>query len=441
MISQLLGNPSLFYSARDQLERNPALSLDTAFEHEVERQGIRRRVYLLEKHAVNEASRYFSQLDKWMTPGHQGHDLSLHILCQGFGIKIGADELRAFTKRPPTISAQILNPHRFVLLTGAGFSYPFGGLLAKEFWDALFRRPEVQGNPKLRSLILSNRQFEDALAVARTSGEYTAIDVSGFENAVLSVFRAMDTDISSNHTWRDGALNVYKFQDFLKRFQCHRQDGSANASFLFTLNQDFTVERHWYNFNHWAFPPHLPGVPTSMRMNSAGKSWFSTHSPEVHDDIMEVTIPDEPLIELASSTNYVKLHGSINWRKADGSRALVIGSQKDKQVRDMPLLNSYGELFSQVLSKRIRLMVVGYSFQDEHINLHISRACLKHGLDLHIWDKFASDILDRITSRDDCAGIADRVSGVWTRPMQDVWPADQSESTLWREMQESFFGS
>lgn len=328
--------------------------------------------------------------------------------------------------------------HGFVLLTGAGFSYPFGGLLASEFWDELFRRPEVQGNSKLRDLLLETHLFEDALSRVRIDPNYTPADAEALSTAVEAVFRRMDRDIGSDHAWRDGPLNIYGFQDFLKRFQCHRQDPHADAGFIFTLNQDFLIERKWYNFDHWGFRPSLPGVPSSGLMHTEGRSWFSTRVGEL-DEATEITIPFLPTFELAGHTNYIKLHGSINWRKTDGSRALVVGSGKAQQIQDMALLRGYAKLLSLVLSQaHPKLMIIGYSFQDEHINRIISKAC-GGPIRIHIWDKYASQVLERIRTRDDCGGIMNRIEGIWTRPLQDVWPANQEESGLWLEMRERFF--
>ena len=168
-------------------------------------------------------------------------------------------------------------PYRFILLTGAGFSYPFGGLLASEFWDGLFRRTQVQARPKLRSLLTTTHSFEDALAKVRTDPSFDGEDIEALESAVMEVFVSMDADIASIDVWRDARANVYGFQEFLQRFQCPTQ-GAANAGFIFALNQDLAVERHWYNFEHWAYHPDIPGPGRSQGMGSQGRSCAAAHA-------------------------------------------------------------------------------------------------------------------------------------------------------------------
>ena len=90
---------------------------------------------------------------------------------------------------------------------------------------------------------------------------------------------------------------------------------------------------------------------------------------------------------LAGQTNVIKLHGSFNWRTADGANIMVVGTDKTKQIADFPLLTWYRALFKRVLyAGGMRLMIVGYEFGDEHINEVIANAVANHGLRVFIWD-------------------------------------------------------
>lgn len=82
--------------------------------------------------------------------------------------------------------------------------------------------------------------------------------------------------------------------------------------------------------------------------------------------------------------NYVKLHGSIEWTDANG-RMMIIGTDKEEQRLNFPLLAAYGDLFESILSQSDRLLIMGYSFSDWHINRAIHEA-VKQGLKLLIWD-------------------------------------------------------
>lgn len=47
-----------------------------------------------------------------------------------------------------------------VLLLGAGFTKNFGGLLANEMWAEIFNHEKIQGQPRLRTLMLNDFDYE-----------------------------------------------------------------------------------------------------------------------------------------------------------------------------------------------------------------------------------------------------------------------------------------
>jgi hypothetical protein len=85
--------------------------------------------------------------------------------------------------------------------------------------------------------------------------------------------------------------------------------------------------------------------------------------------------------------NYIKLHGSFRWRPEDGSSAMVLGGGKELSIRRSPLLTWYHDLFEQVLcAGDVRIFVIGYSFQDDHINRTIARAVQSSNAKIFVWD-------------------------------------------------------
>jgi hypothetical protein len=111
-------------------------------------------------------------------------------------------------------------------------------------------------------------------------------------------------------------------------------------------------------------------------------------------DAQNVTLPDAAAVTAASDSfwndreqglTYVKLHGSFNWRRHDGSRALVIGANKEQFLSAEPLLKWYQDIFRRVLNEPERhLLVIGYSFRDTHINEMILSAVSAAGLKLYV---------------------------------------------------------
>jgi hypothetical protein len=154
---------------------------------------------------------------------------------------------------------------RHILLTGAGWSRNWGGRLASEVWQSLMDHPLVQGNARLRELLLAEPFFEAALGAVQRA-PYTAEDKAVFERALLAAFISIDREISRlDHFSR---INIYGVQKFLFRFSQRR--GGVDTGYLFTLNQDLWPERFLYNEHATNAPSAaLPGLQPRP-----GQGWF-----------------------------------------------------------------------------------------------------------------------------------------------------------------------
>ena len=74
---------------------------------------------------------------------------------------------------------------------------------------------------------------------------------------------------------------------------------------------------------------------------------------------------------------------------------LIMGGNKTAAIRSNPLLRWYAEQFDRYLQcGDARLMIIGYSFSDHHINKSIIEST-KHGLRVFLIDPRGSDILDK----------------------------------------------
>lgn len=323
-----------------------------------------------------------------------------------------------------------------VLLTGAGISKNWGGKLASELWSDLIGSAGVRAHPRVRQLLLDEPSFEVALARCRTE-DFSESEQSALEQAVLNAFITMDRQIADNQYQPYGWIDIYRVQRFLGRF-CWNQDRTANTSFLFTLNQDLLLERRWYNFDHHR-PPSLPGVPPPRLQISTNQTWFSSiAAPYGDDQVSFVGWNGEPT--LAGCTNYIKLHGSFNWVNADGSRTMVVGSRKAQQISSHPLLNWYFEVFRNVLCEGdVRLMVIGYSFSDDHINEVIAKAVREHGLQVFVWDVGFSGLRDKLSQTEDGRTIYGSLISSCQQPMIEVFPSNQIDTQEYLRIQADFF--
>jgi hypothetical protein len=94
---------------------------------------------------------------------------------------------------------------------------------------------------------------------------------------------------------------------------------------------------------------------------------------------------------------YFKLHGSSNWvDRATGRQLLVMGGNKPSTIEQHPILKwNYGQFREYLARPNTRLMVIGYSFGDEHINQAIGDAADRGYLRLFIIDPSGLDVLDK----------------------------------------------
>lgn len=139
---------------------------------------------------------------------------------------------------------------------------------------------------------------------------------------------------------------------------------------IFTLNQDTFLEAHY-----------LPAVGQEDFVKSTyrGPRNIAADRPGLVRSMDTLTFRSLasriPLFKVAEEFScasqiqpYFKLHGSIDVQ--DGrNMMLILGGDKEADIAKNPLLEWYNEQFRWRLnSPGTRLMVIGYSFADAHIN-------------------------------------------------------------------------
>jgi len=277
-----------------------------------------------------------------------------------------------------------------LLLTGAGFSRNWGGWLADEAFEYLIGCPEI--NEQIRTELWKSKNsgygFENTLnelrqLVQRHGGEPFTTNLRTFEAMLESMFNTMNnafknTELNPLHNPSLMGGQVDLVRHFLAHFDA-----------IFTLNQDALLELK-YN------------VPNAVRDLSDGARWRDMYSPGLVAKNVQGTPYGPPgLYEVGNSDfklepsrqPYFKLHGSSNWRDGD-SMLLVMGGNKGTDTDNHPLLRNYKARFTEALSKSdTKLVIIGYSFLDPHINEII--ACgAAHGAKFFIVDIRGVDVLD-----------------------------------------------
>ena|SRR5215831_6387084 len=283
--------------------------------------------------------------------------------------------------------------HKYILLTGAGFTRNFDGFLAKEKRDQIFNSEAVENFPPLRQLLIDESEGDyESLYQRVVYGDYSAQLKEALTKAVMSAYGELDKAICYFYSaQRSGAVSSYPHIHNLKRYFLSHFDGGAGGNvvgYFFTLNQDLFIERWDDGEQFWI----IPGMPKqSLRFSHDVHGRAASLPPEYR-----LTVPDAEAVQKISSAYsqrisspsrfyYVKLHGSLNWWSSGEKQAMVIGGNKAGQIAREPLLQWYTEeIFKKVLSCPNRhLWVVGYSFRDEHINNVIAESITNHALNLY----------------------------------------------------------
>src|SRR6266850_137679 len=272
---------------------------------------------------------------------------------------------------PPAVD--FANFGRRVLLVGAGFSHNWGGYLAAKVWEDIYGHASVRARPRVRAMMVEEPSFERVLARVRAS-PFGRDDATAVERAIGDAFERMDI------TYRDaGRRSVADstINDFLSRF-CSRPVGQGTG-FVFSLNQDLLFERIYGTIvNREKLT--IPGIQWSSPPPN-----FPTIDPIPPAATLDPTSGGASLLE--RRFNLIKLHGSANWRTAGGSATMVMGDHKTATIAASPLLGWYLEIFETVLcAGDVRLMVIGYSWSDDHINSAIVRAVRDYGAQVYFWD-------------------------------------------------------
>lgn len=288
-----------------------------------------------------------------------------------------------------------------LLLTGAGFSRPFGGYLSSQMWALILCQPQVRSSDRLRKAMLRDTNFEQVYSEVVTSSEYGGEEKHGFTEAVWKAYKQMHEEMCTQS-------NADRAHSLMSRF-VHRFANREHSepALVFTLNQDLLVE----SFNTPDLRLLQPGVPS--------------HQP----DGQSISLPGTAAVEEAAKTyrqagspaiNYFKLHGSFNWLRHDGSRGLAIGTHKGTLLSEEPLLKWYQKVFEDGLHEPEQsLLVIGYSFRDPHINGTILNAVKAVGLKLFVMspetpETFGDNVCEtRRSARKHQIGIEGQGDEIW----------------------------
>jgi hypothetical protein len=275
---------------------------------------------------------------------------------------------------------------KHILLLGAGFSRNWGGWLASEVFEYLLGCPEVRGNQHLQRALWKSKDeggFEQTAAIVLADPSLPQPErdraTQAFERALVRMFDDMNSALLKVQGLEFPSAQPHTVHWLLARFDA-----------IFTLNQDLLLEHRYMEYGRGT--PHSHGrrwkgvhLPGLKALPGADGGSADSWSKGLWTDAGQ-TVPDP------SSQPIYKLHGSTNWRTADGASVLILGAAKAQAIHHNRLLRSYAETFESFLAgSDVRLMVIGYGFGDAHINSILERAAAA-GMRMFLIDPLGSDL-------------------------------------------------
>ncbi len=334
-----------------------------------------------------------------------------------------------------------------MLLTGAGFSKDVGGYLAQEMWAQIFNALSGRSKKRLCSfmknydskdvsntlnfeiiydLVMQGRHGETMLDADQIKG-----DQDGFLKALFDVYETMDDRIRTRAMAR-GEVDFKKLEDFLlKLFTTDTVRG-----FIFTLNQDLFVER-WLSACKMSptngLSLYLPGMddhPLGMQGEGLTDKGFLTLPKE--ETIQTCLSKREGTSSAQGQLQYIKLHGSWNWRRDNGNSAMAIGHTKSSMLKEEPLFKWYHNTFEAALSKNSqRLLVIGYGFRDRYINEVILKGIDNSNLQVFVVDPRSPEDFRAMLTTYHAGGVSRPydVSGmrIWSKGLAGYFQATLSQ--------------
>ncbi len=328
-----------------------------------------------------------------------------------------------------------------ILLTGAGFSFNFGGLLAKEMWSKILSNPQMDAIPQIREVLKNDFDFESVYSAVKRDPRYTANDKKVFQDIVLESYSSMDDSLKRYSQGDYGKFGIYtgNVRQWLGDFA--GRSGEVGAHF--TLNQDLFIERE------------NKTMPLGFSV-PGNRPYFDAIQSGRIDSTTKVSLPNEDQLKEYKEKKlpsiggycYIKLHGSIGWLSHDGSSQLILGTNKLEDITKEPLLNWYFNIFEEAISKPgTRLFVIGYSFRDEHINNLILKAIDEHKLEIYIISpEQPENFKDRMEGKKEPGAgyeiaptikIWKAIKGYFPYSLKEIFPADQSPTGVFLDIKKN----
>ena len=221
-------------------------------------------------------------------------------------------------------------------------------------------------------------------------------------------------------------MNRYGLSDLIMLF-----NGTAdNQGYFFTLNQDLFMERK-FGTSSPAVKRFSDDLARTVRDLTQGE-FITLPSDDIENQVKRG-------IQDNAGYSYIKLHGSYGWKSATGSDQMVIGKNKVGSIGNEPLLKCYFDLFETVIKQGSKkILIIGYGFQDQHINEVLLDGVKNHNLKLIIVGQSPRSVKERIEHGHYYAkDILGGVMAYFPYPLKEIFPSNQQPTIYFQDIQKA----
>jgi hypothetical protein len=301
-----------------------------------------------------------------------------------------------------------------ILLTGAGFSKNWGGLIAEEFFSRLLGE---ELDEHTRDLLFERRNkggFESVMSELQSACKSSPTDQQRLDNfaaSIRGIFNFMNNQVLRTQFEFQNEVR-YMVRSFLERFDV-----------IFSLNQDCLLEAQY-------FPGFVGGRWNGSELPGTKAFGPPPHIQGTREERIAHRTPDMKNYGLQPRMQpYFKLHGSSNWVVDDRSGPLLIlGGEKSASIGLHPLLTRYMQEFTSYLRRPgTRLMIVGYGFGDAHINEEIGKAA-EAGAKVFIVDPNGVDAFEKLGVSAYSRLMRPSIIGESKKPLTATFGSDHAEN-------------
>lgn len=240
-------------------------------------------------------------------------------------------------------------------------------------YGRLRNRRQIDANGRLKHLLQKHHDrktgYEAALGelqdeYARSRSPNTAAEIRAFQDAIVEVLDDFHASLRRQHDieWtNERSLRVTTFLTYFDE--------------IYSLNHDLLPDLYYFDHVQLASNARWGGSQMPGMSPNPDKTWTPKETYEVRPRLQP----------------FYKLHGGTNWNSGE-NRMLVMGYNKHSTIGSNAVLKKYHETFSKSLEQHDTLLVViGYSFSDDHINFAIRQRFGKDNLRLFIVDPLGTD--------------------------------------------------